>query len=825
LIIGTNNHDGNVNFRNLVNQHKMRYLASSKIDKPKVAREVVRIWKCLSPPGRFLQKKEGTTTAAAADGSGTPTSDGGSGESSEAVWVEVSDKKAREKASQCLRERTADVMPYLTQLQHQREQMREQGVSMISQHLAAAHKNGDGLPTGRPQGRYGSLNMQAAPIMSNSMGPQGSGMMMGGVGAMNQAPHNRRVSMPAGRSPATPVTPMTSNGTPADRRMSMPVGGSGRKASAGRMTGNIGMAAHSMEQRVLQDAYSAIERSGGPDPANVMYMEQLLQEERMMEREAMMAERQILVGVGDIFMCCWFECLFFHVCEFFVQSSCTDTWIPTLINVSSVQMQERMMMQQERMMMQQRMNEQMSPYGRGQPAGSMMMMGSGGWSPMGGAGSNVPPNYNDIMFQQQQMMMTAHEQQQMMLQQQHVPGNSDLTPNSAMSGDQMEQNYSSRDSGMSGSGNQVHVGDHHRTVNVDGRPGVVTVVDMEPIPYLEDGSANGDIPLSIIPDVTKSLSAGDKEGRGQGSSTKRSPAVEKGKKKTGPERDHSKPAPKGPPSAKASNLSNRGDTHEETVIPLKDPPASSPRKLKSAFKRSTGSPRAKRGNTKAGVAPAVASGAAASSQQPTDEACLVEYRKTLENYMSAHKINAPAAVDTLIDDDISDDEEDIGVDASAWVAQTLNDSGDVSFNNSKKKKRTKKDHNHGQFHRDDHGLRSSTGEPERGVARNKSNESLMSTDVRSFDGKSMDGMSLMSLAISEMEEKDRRDIGKPKEHIEGGHDSMESMEEESVDFTGRDNKITGGRSMSSNHSVMSELTDFSDSGDRIDSDDEDDVVL
>lgn len=89
--LGTYNHIGNVEFRKLVNKHKMRYLACSKVDKPKVARELVQIWKKLDPPGRFLQRAEGE---------------------SKLDWIEVCDKKAQEKASQCLRERTPDVLPY-----------------------------------------------------------------------------------------------------------------------------------------------------------------------------------------------------------------------------------------------------------------------------------------------------------------------------------------------------------------------------------------------------------------------------------------------------------------------------------------------------------------------------------------------------------------------------------------------------------------------------------------------------------------------------------------------------------------------------------------
>jgi len=98
---GTNNHIGNVRFRQLVNGHKLRYLAATKSEKPMVAREVVAIWRNLNPPGRFLAQQK--------------TKDG----KKNVTWKEVGDKKAREKASQCLRERTPDVMPFVKQLELQ----------------------------------------------------------------------------------------------------------------------------------------------------------------------------------------------------------------------------------------------------------------------------------------------------------------------------------------------------------------------------------------------------------------------------------------------------------------------------------------------------------------------------------------------------------------------------------------------------------------------------------------------------------------------------------------------------------------------------------
>lgn len=441
------------------------------------------------------------------------------------------------------------------------------------------------------------------------------------------------------------------------------------------------------------------------------------------------------------------------------------------------------------MMMQQQMPGQvpglMSPFSGDQ--GGMMIGSQAGWSPMmgGGCGNGMgmASNYTEMMFQQQQMMVAAQQGHQLtahaMMMEQQMAMNGNATPHSTTTGNTV-------------------VGAEARPDNVDGKPGVVSVVDMEPIPFLEDGSTDG-IPLSIIPDVTKSLAAvittpDEKYG---------SQPDQKSNKNRSDDRDDCKQA-----ARHVSNTpnDNKDNDQVETVVPLKEAPTSASRKLKSAFRRSSGTER--RPATTAG-APAVAPG-----QQPTDEANLVEYRKTLENYMSSHKINAPTAVDALIDDDFSDDEEDIGVDASAWVAQTLNDSGSISMNNTKKKKRTKKDHS-GHHNKSS----SCNRDPERGVGRTKSNESFMSTD-KSFDGKSMDGMSLMSLAISEVEET-------LKQHPGGGHDSMESLEEGSVDFAGRDgSKHNPRRSsfMSSNQSIMSELTDFSDREEEdIGSDDEEDL--
>ena len=108
---GTNSHTGNVKFRKLVAAHKLRYLAATKADKPSVARDVVKEWRSMDPPGRFLAKVDGSsaedddTTNYDNSGGGIDDSDRGSGNNNIAVWYDVGEKKAREKASQCLRER------------------------------------------------------------------------------------------------------------------------------------------------------------------------------------------------------------------------------------------------------------------------------------------------------------------------------------------------------------------------------------------------------------------------------------------------------------------------------------------------------------------------------------------------------------------------------------------------------------------------------------------------------------------------------------------------------------------------------------------------
>jgi len=79
----TNHHPGNMLFRNLIKAKQADYIrATSRHEKAYIARDIVGIMRKLDPPARFLKKDPKNPDK----------------------WVEIGDKKAREKASQALRE-------------------------------------------------------------------------------------------------------------------------------------------------------------------------------------------------------------------------------------------------------------------------------------------------------------------------------------------------------------------------------------------------------------------------------------------------------------------------------------------------------------------------------------------------------------------------------------------------------------------------------------------------------------------------------------------------------------------------------------------------
>ena len=78
----TNSHAGNRRFRDIIALHRPDYVRAVKMDKPAVARKIVRAIRYGTPPGRFLRKHDDN------------------------MWYDVGDRTAAEKTSQGLRERT-----------------------------------------------------------------------------------------------------------------------------------------------------------------------------------------------------------------------------------------------------------------------------------------------------------------------------------------------------------------------------------------------------------------------------------------------------------------------------------------------------------------------------------------------------------------------------------------------------------------------------------------------------------------------------------------------------------------------------------------------
>jgi hypothetical protein len=109
---GFHDHAGNIKFRQMVNEHKLRYLSVGRLEKPKVAREVVQLWRAQVPRGRFLARKDDSRK-----GTGSVKAEGN-------IWFDIGDKKATWKTSQCLREPIPDAFPLAREMQRQQDFLR-----------------------------------------------------------------------------------------------------------------------------------------------------------------------------------------------------------------------------------------------------------------------------------------------------------------------------------------------------------------------------------------------------------------------------------------------------------------------------------------------------------------------------------------------------------------------------------------------------------------------------------------------------------------------------------------------------------------------------
>lgn len=79
---GTNHHQGNMRYRQMVEEHKPAYKECSRSDKAKMSMKIVKDWRALDPPGRFLKLNAQT-----------------------GLWDDIGDEGARVKCAQGLREK------------------------------------------------------------------------------------------------------------------------------------------------------------------------------------------------------------------------------------------------------------------------------------------------------------------------------------------------------------------------------------------------------------------------------------------------------------------------------------------------------------------------------------------------------------------------------------------------------------------------------------------------------------------------------------------------------------------------------------------------
>jgi len=216
---GTNAHSGNIKFRKLVATHKLRYLAASKSDKPNVARDVVKEWRNMNPPGRFLAKMdmkqmilEGLITIEEMkeeqqqlllqqqqqqDNTHNHNNDNYNNNNNNSdgmmkippkkkekvYWYDVGDKKAREKASQCLRERNGAaneaVAALVKTVTANGEACPEDYATLMSK--AALLKEGQQSQQQNPYNSYPSGGGNNYNTTTATMGGNGGGSGGGGV--------------------------------------------------------------------------------------------------------------------------------------------------------------------------------------------------------------------------------------------------------------------------------------------------------------------------------------------------------------------------------------------------------------------------------------------------------------------------------------------------------------------------------------------------------------------------------------------------------------------------------------------------------------------
>lgn len=143
----TNTHPGNRRFRDIILLHRPDYVRAIKIEKPNVARRIVRAIRYGPSPGRFLRK-----------------------DAKNGMWYDVGDRHAAEKTSQALREKTqAEKAARFDE--DKRKRLREGGLSQLASQRGARMYPVLPLPALSPadlqrmvQTPFG-VNLAGAPMM------------------------------------------------------------------------------------------------------------------------------------------------------------------------------------------------------------------------------------------------------------------------------------------------------------------------------------------------------------------------------------------------------------------------------------------------------------------------------------------------------------------------------------------------------------------------------------------------------------------------------------------------------------------------------------
>jgi hypothetical protein len=175
---GSNNHPGNENFRELVNEVKVPYVNCPKREKPLIARRIVEAVRNQTPPGRFLCKDI------------------------KGLWNDIGDGRAREKTSQALREGAPIIRDMI------RSPSDPTDVAAVVKEAKKAERTEKEYFVNMPNGEAKSMSVQASSHAPSKIDPHGVNCEIGSQVSMKNMPNLRKfhdnVAPPAAVWPPVP---------------------------------------------------------------------------------------------------------------------------------------------------------------------------------------------------------------------------------------------------------------------------------------------------------------------------------------------------------------------------------------------------------------------------------------------------------------------------------------------------------------------------------------------------------------------------------------------------------------------------------------------